>query len=373
MSRILIISQPHDIHAYAIAEMIRRKGGEAVIWQSTNFPMHGTETVSAGRDVTVRVIGPDGEIDFSRPFDAVWRRRPAYRLDRGAVHPADFECADLGARHLREGLLHVLLKDAFWVNPISAMKFAEYKIPQIVTARELGLEIPETLFTNDPEQIREFIRSQGGRIAFKPFSAQPWRDGDQYYMPYTAMIGEGNLVRDELLLAAPAIYQQIVSKAYELRVTFIGERAFAAKVLSQDTKFGKMDWRKSYGELRMEPYELPEEIAAKCRALMRHFGIVFGCFDFIVTEDGRYVFLEVNPTGQFLFVESYTEMRIGDAFTELLLQRRPDFAWPMSSAPVRYADVIPAAQMLMNADAERNTEGAPGGWFETAEEAAVTA
>ena len=365
MSRVLILSQPHDIHAYAIAEMIHRKGGEAVIWQTTNFPMHGTETVAAGRDnVRFRINGPDGDIDFSRPFDAVWRRRPAYRLDRSAVHPADYEFADLGTKNLREGMMHALLEDAFWVNPVKAMRFADYKIPQILAAREVGLEIPETLFTNDPDEIRAFIRSQGGKIAFKPFRSQPWRDGDQYFMAYTAIITEDKLVRDELLMAAPAIYQQVVHKAYELRVTFVGERCFAAKVLSQQTKFGKIDWRKSYGELTMEPYELPEPVADKCREIMRRFGIVFGCFDFIVTEDGRYVFLEVNPSGQFLFVESYTNQRIGDAFTEMLMQRRPDYVWPKNE-PLVYADVVPTIAEKMNADAERHTPAPEGGWMES--------
>jgi len=362
VSRVLILSQPHDIHAYAIAEMIHRKGGEAVIWQTTNFPLHGTETVAAGpHGVRFRVHGPAGDVDFSRPFDAVWRRRPAYRLDRSAVHPADYEFADLGARNLREGMFYSMLEDAFWVNPMSAMKFAEYKIPQILWARELGLEVPETLFTNDPDEIRAFMRAQGGKIAFKPFRSQPWIDGDQYYMAYTAIITEDELVRDELLMAAPAIYQQIVHKAYELRCTFIGERCFAAKVLSQQTRFGKVDWRKSYGELQMEPYELPAEIQEKCRALMRRYGIVFGCFDFIVTEDGRYVFLEVNPTGQFLFVESYTDQRIGDAFAEMLVQCRTDFAWPHRE-PIRYLDVAADAGAKMEADAAIHTPAAQGGW-----------
>jgi len=371
LTRVLIISQPSDIHAYVIAEMIRRKGGEAVIWHTTDFPTRGSETVAAGRGMRIRIAGPDGDVDFSRPFDSVWRRRPAYNLDRSALHPADVEFADLGCRNLRDGLLHVLLPEAFWVNSMGAMKFAEYKVPQIVAAREAGLDIPETLFTNDPDEIRAFIRAHGGRVAFKPFRSQPWRDGDQYYMAYTTVITEEKLVKDELLMAAPAIYQELVPKAYELRVTFVGNRAFAAKVRSQETNFGKVDWRKAYGELRMEPYELPEEIVEKCRAVMRHFGIVFGCFDFIVTEDGRYVFLEVNPTGQFLFVEGYTGLPIGDAFAEMLLQRDPDFAWPAAGETLRYADVLAAAAARMEDDEQRHLGSAPSGWFENEPETAA--
>jgi glutathione synthase/RimK-type ligase-like ATP-grasp enzyme len=92
----------------------------------------------------------------------------------------------------------------------------------------------------------------------------------------------------------PGIYQALVLKAYELRVTMIGRRAFAAKVCSQERRTGRLDWRKAYAELHMEPFELPPEVAEQCFAVMQKLDIVFGCFDFIVRPDGRYVFLEVN-------------------------------------------------------------------------------
>lgn len=65
------------------------------------------------------------------------------------------------------------------------------------------------------------------------------------------------MVADELLRLTPGIYQVLVPKAYELRVTMMGRRAFTAKILSQETQAGKLDWRKSYGELKMEPSRFP--------------------------------------------------------------------------------------------------------------------
>jgi len=133
--------------------------------------------------------------------------------------------------------------------------------------------------------------------------ALPWKSGDKVWQLYTSILSEEDLVDDDLLRATPATYQAVVQKDYELRVTVVGNYIFCAKIYSQDTETGRLDWRKSYHEVEMEPSELPEDIAALCRTLMRRLDIVFGCFDFAVTPEGEHVFLEVNQMGQFLFIE----------------------------------------------------------------------
>jgi hypothetical protein len=72
---------------------------------------------------------------------------------------------------------------------------------------------------------------------------------------------------------------------------------------------------------------------------MERLGIVFGCLDFIVTPEGRHVFLEVNQMGQFTFVESYCGLPLIDAMSEMLLQGRPDFEWDEEAPKVRLADL----------------------------------
>jgi glutathione synthase/RimK-type ligase-like ATP-grasp enzyme len=86
----------------------------------------------------------------------------------------------------------------------------------------------------------------------------------------------------------------VVAKEHELRITMIGRRALAAKVLSQETRSGRTDWRQSYHELRFEAVTLDPGVAEMCFELMVGLGIVFGCFDLIVTPEGEHVFLEVN-------------------------------------------------------------------------------
>jgi glutathione synthase/RimK-type ligase-like ATP-grasp enzyme len=129
-----------------------------------------------------------------------------------------------------------------------------------------------------------------------------------------------------------------VLKDYELRVTVMGEHVLAVKIRSQETTEGRLDWRRAYDGLAMEPYSLSPAVADHCRQLVRRLGLVFGCLDFIVTPAGEYVFLEVNEMGQFLFVERYTGLPLLDAFCEFLLQGRVDFDWRPEEASLRYMD-----------------------------------
>ena len=136
----------------------------------------------------------------------------------------------------------------------------------------------------------------------------------------------------------------MLPKACELRVTMVGSHCFTAKLLSQQTSTGKLDWRAAFDDIQTEEYSLPSALEQQCAQVMADLGIVFGCFDFVVTPDDRHVFLEVNEMGQFLWLDSLRpELPMLDAFCELLLQARPDFDWRPSDQSIRLVDVAEQA------------------------------
>lgn len=120
-----------------------------------------------------------------------------------------------------------------------------------------------------------------------------------------------------------------------------------AKVLSQQTESGRLDWRRSYHELLIEPCEIPDILADRCREVLARLGLVFGCSDFVVTPSRNSFFLSFNEGGQFLFVENYCGLPLLDAFAELLAQGRPDFAWPADGPQVHYREVREAVQGVL--------------------------
>jgi glutathione synthase/RimK-type ligase-like ATP-grasp enzyme len=300
VTRIAILSHPADVHALAVHEALLRKGARPVLWTA---------------------------IAIDDSFDAVWFRRPAASTD------------DDACRAFRLALFAIWRRSGFWVNDPRARDRAEQKPLQHAIAIESGFDTPDTLYSNDAAAVRRFVREHGGRAIFKNFHPVAWSEGTKRWQPATVVITEEHLDDEDLIALTPAIYQELVPKAYELRVTVIGHRVFAAKLHSQSSATGRLDWRRAGDAIVAEATALPPAIEAMCLDLVARLGLVFGCIDLIVTPDGRHVFLEINQMGQFLFVERWTGLPLLDAFAELLMQGRADYDWPSSRAAVRYADV----------------------------------
>lgn len=360
MSGILVITEPRDLHAYLVEEALKRKSAEVVLWHGTDFPSRQTASVStSSTGSSWEISGPDLAI-ADRAFRTVWNRRPTDAVVPDCVHPADRGMAELDCQQFVWSLWRLVAPDAFWVNPVSRYYTSILKPLQARLAVRAGLAIPPTLFSNDPARIRDFLRRYRDRTVYKSFRPNTWKTEDGLAVLFTSPVGEDDLPEDELLQASPGIFQVRVPKAHELRVTFLGDRPLTAELRSQQAPGGEIDWRAGSKELEVVAGELPEEVADACRRLMAELGIVFGCFDFVVTPEGEHVFLEVNPMGQFLFVEQLCpDLRLLDAFSEFLIQGRCDFDWPTGAADVALADVWPAAERAWAAAAERHVVRAP--------------
>lgn len=359
--KILIVTHPKDFHAFAIAHALRMKGAEPILWHTSDFPTLATETIlfdSGGETIAIRCLDDQ---TLPSDVDSLWLRRPRMELGPARLHPADRSFAFAQCRRFRDSFLEILsdrveARGGLCVSPFRALQRGESKLWQHHVAARIGLKMPASLYGNDPVAIRRFLADQGGRIVFKPFTGEAWYDGSTYWGCYTTAITREDLVDDDLLQATPGIYQELVPKAFELRITMIGDRAFAGKINSQQTKNGRLDWRRSYDDLTIETFELPAEILHKCRELLRALGLLFGCFDFIVTPDGRYVFLEVNPAGQFLFLETYSGLPVADALCELLIQGRRDFDWRESGSTLRLADFWDEVNARFDPEDDRHVE-----------------
>ncbi|MBI3370069.1 MAG: alpha-L-glutamate ligase, partial [Burkholderiales bacterium] len=100
----------------------------------------------------------------------------------------------------------------------------------------------------------------------------------------------------------------------------VGDKVFPAAIHSQSTAY-KVDFRMDIGQARIEPAELPADVQEKLFALMKRLGLVYGAIDMRRRPDGSHVFLEVNPAGQWLFVERASGQPITQAMAELLREK----------------------------------------------------
>ncbi|MDE2371785.1 MAG: hypothetical protein KGN16_22650 [Burkholderiales bacterium] len=316
---ILIVSSANDVHALCVAQELARRGARYEVVDSTRLSMEGrvSHAIGAGRSSIewTNVRGESVDLGEAR---AVWHRR-RYMPVAPALPDADDE-AFLKREwdELFSGLFASM--DCPFVNAPQAQR-AAVKPLQLHWASRLGLRFPDTLITNDPEQARRFVDRHGSRVIHKVLSppyhrwmgTARWRDEDRAHL-------------DELVLA-PTIFQEMVTDCRELRVTLIGNELYAAEFRPRD---GLIDGRlESFEGYRR--HDLPAAVGRQLKALAARLGLVFCTIDLKLTNEGEYVFLELNPQGQFLYIEILTGMPLSRAFAELLIDVA-DGADPLADA-----------------------------------------
>jgi glutathione synthase/RimK-type ligase-like ATP-grasp enzyme len=117
------------------------------------------------------------------------------------------------------------------------------------------------------------------------------------------------------------MFQEYIPKRVELRVTVIGDDVFVAEIEAPATGTGQVDWRDYGTEFQCRKATLPVDITERCLALVRSYNLNFSALDLLLTPDGRYVFLESNPNGQFIFIEELVpELRMTDALAACLIR-----------------------------------------------------
>lgn len=239
-------------------------------------------------------------------IDIVWCRRRG-QPDLSHLHPEDAVFAKQEFRAFLEGFWTDAARNAVWINPWQARRIADTKIPQLRAARAVGLAIPPTLITNDPDEIAAFVSHHGlGNVVFKTIRPAVWEQAERPPLyTNTSLVTEDLLAAPNDLRLCPGIYQRRVARAAELRVTVMGDRAWCAEVIAGDTPGAEVDWRVGQHAMRVRTYALPPEITNLCIDLVANLGLIFGCIDLILNTDGDYIFLEVNEMGQFLWIEDY--------------------------------------------------------------------
>jgi glutathione synthase/RimK-type ligase-like ATP-grasp enzyme len=180
------------------------------------------------------------------------------------------------------------------------------------------------MVTGRPPDFSKQLRAAfDGQFAFPPAFGPDPAEKDRRVV-FTQLLTRDKLDEIGALAACPAIFQQYVDKQVELRITMVGREVFAAAIYSQEHPETSVDFRRwallpPEKDVKHTVFDLPSAVRDKLLALMNRLGLVFGCLDMILTPAGEYVFLEVNPSGQWGWIEDKTGMPITSALVNLLL------------------------------------------------------
>ncbi len=218
-----------------------------------------------------------------------------------------------------DSLLHNIyyrLQTKKWLSHPESVYRAENKIFQISVAKEIGFKLPATLITNQHSTLKMFIEKHNQKVIVKPLAQGRIKQVDGFKTIYTNQLTKKIISNLESYLLTPSIYQEYIEKQYELRVTVVADKVFSAKIDSQQLDETKIDWRKQ--KLPFEKYSLPKKIEDKCRNLVKKLNLSFGAIDIIKDLNGNYIFLEINPNGQWAWLDMETGLNISDEIINFL-------------------------------------------------------
>jgi hypothetical protein len=230
-----------------------------------------------------------------------WRRMPRGAAADNRGHTPD-AVEIFTARNIRASLLGIFLTDfhGVWLDHPKVMHRADNKLVQLRIAAAAGFRLPRTLLSQDPRRIRQFAESLGGPLVVKSVA------GMLGVPSLTGEVTPEQLECDGPLQACPAIYQELIPGRRHLRVHCFGDEVLCALIQSD-----LLDWRHPL-DADIEPFHLSKKIRDALLGILAEFGLQMGIFDLKLTHDGEPVWLELNPQGQFLFVEA---MGGGDLMT----------------------------------------------------------
>ncbi|HYO99832.1 MAG TPA: MvdD family ATP-grasp ribosomal peptide maturase [Pyrinomonadaceae bacterium] len=320
---VLIITHSRDNESVSlVTKAIEQRGGSAFRFDTDRFPTESRLVAEYGETTERLSLASGGATLDLRDVTAIWHRR----LNIGGQLPREmdrqFRAASLGeSRSTVMGMLASL--DVFRMDAEPLIRRAENKQLQIQAARELGLDTPRTLITNDPEAVRAFARTCERGMITKMLSSFAIHEDGAEKVVFTNPVTAEDLNDLDGLQLCPMTFQEHVSKRLELRVTIVGERVLAAAIDSQASERAAHDWRRDGTSLldAWQTYELPPEVEEKLLRLMHYFDLNYGAADLIVTPEGRHVFLEVNPVGEFFWLERCPGLPISGAIADVLLGR----------------------------------------------------
>lgn len=329
--KFLIPTEPDDTHAHLVKLALEQMSHQATLIFTADQPTRQKNSVFIDVERYKWQSNNEFESIVDDDYDVVWWRRARRPyLPDDLTHPNDYKFVLRENTLFYESFTFNFAPHAWWINSKEAANRANFKLLQLKLASECGLTIPTTLCSNDPDEIHQFLtHHDDSGVIYKPLCSNFWFESNQAKVAYTARVKSQDLPDSNCLQKTPGIFQKEVKKSYELRITCFGDFMVAAKLNSQDHADGLIDWRAiRKSPLMIEPYHLPEAIQDKIRLFMHELGIVFGSFDFIVTPEGQYVFLEVNEQGQFLWIEEYNpQFKMLDIFIHFLLNQTTQFTW----------------------------------------------
>lgn len=319
---ILILTNKQDVHADEVIRRFNKSGTDVFRLNSEDLICQYTVNadLSKHNELTGYICDVAGRKFNLADVRVGWLRKPVFDFfDRSPLSEEE-RVATSEAKAFIECLY--ALDHIFWVNDPFRSNRAKVKLPQLILAAKLGMKIPPTVITNEPEIALSFSERYPGDLLTKSIYAASARIDGREQSLLSCMISARDLLEfKENISVSPTLLQKYINKSFELRVTVFENEVFAVKIDSQNSPETSIDWRANPRICAHTVYDLPLNVSTFCLDFLRKQELTFGAMDFIVDPAGEIIFLENNPFGQYLWLELETGLPMTEAMCSLLLRK----------------------------------------------------
>lgn len=260
-------------------------------------------------------------IDLEK-ITVVWYRRPLLPTNINAFNNEVIPYVRHESRNFLEGIF--LSLNVPWVNPITAVYNAERKIYQLRLATYCGLKIPETIISNSVNDLSAFVQEYSDVIC-KPIYSGLLITQTCNYSVYTNPFNSSHLNDIVAVRNCPTLLQRRIEKDSDIRVTFFGDTYFAVSI--RGTNNSPLDWRKPGLAIEYEQIQLSDEIVNSCKMMLNKLDLVYGAFDFVLDTEGNIFFLEINPAGEWAWLDKELKLNMRDELISLFDNLKGSSKW----------------------------------------------
>lgn len=241
---------------------------------------------------TLNVEGPGIDAEIGPELNSIWFRQPVFLRNTPAepLQPAEQLERSQWAAFIRS---MSIFDNVLWMNYPQATYLAECKPYQLLSAQRCGLRVPKTVISNDADAVRSKFDTD---LIIKSLDTVLLRDDDDCLFTYST-IADRDFLSHENVFSAPLLAQELLTKKIDIRVTIVGNKIFAIRILSKGKGIDG-DWRTIPKEnLEYEDVQLARDVELSCLRLVSSLGLSFGAIDLIDNNLWTF-FLEINPTGE---------------------------------------------------------------------------
>lgn len=312
MKNVLIISAPFDSSTNDVMDWLAYLGCNVTRLNSVDFINKGdklTQQIS-NELINVTLETTSLKIDFNKIYSTWFRKDSRFDIFPYTKDISDTDLKTEAEKHLTNEALKS--KNSFFSlikskkNLGGALTSAPSKMEMLISAKEVYLDIPDTLITNKRESLIPFFNKHEGKIITKPigeirgFSKKRDDNTEVSGALYTELIDQLSIDKIPPNFF-PSLFQEALDKEFEIRTFFLDGECYSMAIFSQMDDQTSIDFRMYNLEKnnRNIPYKLDDEIEIKIRNLMNNLNLKTGSIDLIKTKKGRTVFLEINPWGQY--------------------------------------------------------------------------